>query len=74
MSSPATAPPAPSNLKRIVAASLIGTTIEWYDNSSDQNDLLFSRRCPTEVSTEPAPEELVPTGERGRPRYGRLRP
>ncbi|MFI6033324.1 MFS transporter [Streptomyces sp. NPDC051315] len=31
MSSPATAPPAPSNLKRIVAASLIGTTIEWYD-------------------------------------------
>ncbi|WP_198941492.1 MFS transporter [Streptomyces sp. CB02414] len=31
MSSPATAPPAPHNLKRIVAASLIGTTIEWYD-------------------------------------------
>ncbi|WP_406859240.1 MFS transporter [Streptomyces sp. HUAS MG47] len=31
MSSPATAPPSPSNLKRIVAASLIGTTIEWYD-------------------------------------------
>ncbi|MFJ6304055.1 MFS transporter [Streptomyces althioticus] len=31
MSSPSTAPPAPSNLKRIVAASLIGTTIEWYD-------------------------------------------
>ena len=31
MSSPATAPPAPSNLRRIVAASLIGTTIEWYD-------------------------------------------
>ncbi|MFC8273022.1 MFS transporter [Streptomyces sp. NPDC057271] len=31
MSSPATAPPAQSNLKRIVAASLIGTTIEWYD-------------------------------------------
>lgn len=31
MSSPATAPPAPNNLKRIVAASLIGTTIEWYD-------------------------------------------
>ncbi|MFI6412119.1 MFS transporter [Streptomyces sp. NPDC050585] len=31
MSSPASAPPAPSNLKRIVAASLIGTTIEWYD-------------------------------------------
>jgi len=33
MSSPATAPPTPSNLKRIVAASLIGTTVEWYDNS-----------------------------------------
>ncbi|MFD7130784.1 MFS transporter [Streptomyces sp. NPDC059894] len=31
MSSPAAVPPAPSNLKRIVAASLIGTTIEWYD-------------------------------------------
>ncbi|MEU1405997.1 MFS transporter [Streptomyces sp. NPDC005728] len=31
MSSPATAPPAPSHLPRIVAASLIGTTIEWYD-------------------------------------------
>ncbi|MER5193941.1 MFS transporter [Streptomyces sp. NPDC002755] len=31
MSSPATAPPAPASLKRIVAASLIGTTIEWYD-------------------------------------------
>ncbi|WP_328727585.1 hypothetical protein [Streptomyces sp. NBC_00259] len=45
MAAPATAPPAPSSLKRIVAASLIGTTIEWYDNSSDQNyDLLFSRR------------------------------
>ncbi|MEV7869748.1 MFS transporter [Streptomyces sp. NPDC088124] len=31
MSSPAAAPPAPNKLKRIVAASLIGTTIEWYD-------------------------------------------
>ncbi|NEA52215.1 MFS transporter [Streptomyces sp. SID10815] len=31
MSSPAAAPPAPNHLKRIVAASLIGTTIEWYD-------------------------------------------
>ena len=28
-----------------VAASLIGTTIEWYDNSSDQSyDLRFCRR------------------------------
>ncbi|GGV91926.1 hypothetical protein GCM10015535_51620 [Streptomyces gelaticus] len=44
MAAPATSLPAPSNLKRIVAASLIGTTIEWYDNSSDQScDLLFSR-------------------------------
>jgi hypothetical protein len=24
-------------LKRIVAASLIGTTIEWYDDSFDQS-------------------------------------
>ncbi|MEU5366181.1 MFS transporter [Streptomyces sp. NPDC005925] len=31
MASPASAPPTPNNLKRIVAASLIGTTIEWYD-------------------------------------------
>ncbi|MFJ9711778.1 MFS transporter [Streptomyces sp. NPDC101234] len=31
MSSPASSPPAPSHLPRIVAASLIGTTIEWYD-------------------------------------------
>ncbi|MEU1199410.1 MFS transporter [Streptomyces sp. NPDC005813] len=34
MASAATAPPSPgtpANLKRIVAASLIGTTIEWYD-------------------------------------------
>ncbi|WP_018546338.1 MFS transporter [Streptomyces sp. LaPpAH-108] len=31
MSSPASAPPAPTKLPRIVAASLVGTTIEWYD-------------------------------------------
>ncbi|MFI2204972.1 MFS transporter [Streptomyces sp. NPDC020192] len=31
MASGTTAPPPPVNLKRIVAASLIGTTIEWYD-------------------------------------------
>ncbi|MER5774753.1 MFS transporter [Streptomyces sp. NPDC002039] len=31
MVSPATAPKAPSGIRRIVAASLIGTTIEWYD-------------------------------------------
>ncbi|MET8472345.1 MFS transporter [Streptomyces sp. NPDC006422] len=31
MASAATAPPTPGHLKRIVAASLIGTTIEWYD-------------------------------------------
>ncbi|WRZ94587.1 hypothetical protein OHB54_39435 [Streptomyces sp. NBC_01007] len=44
MASAASAPPPPASLKRIVAASLIGTTIEWYDNSSDQScDLLFSR-------------------------------
>jgi hypothetical protein len=33
MASAPTAPPLAGNLKRIVAASLIGTTIEWYDNS-----------------------------------------
>ncbi|MFZ3468368.1 hypothetical protein ACODT3_35415 [Streptomyces sp. 4.24] len=37
MASPATAPKAPSGIRRIVAASLIGTTIECYDNSSDQS-------------------------------------
>ncbi|MEU9499439.1 MFS transporter [Streptomyces sp. NPDC048196] len=31
MARAATAPPPPTDLKRIVAASLIGTTIEWYD-------------------------------------------
>ncbi|MFF4391908.1 MULTISPECIES: MFS transporter [unclassified Streptomyces] len=31
MTSPATAAPALSGIRRIVAASLIGTTIEWYD-------------------------------------------
>ncbi|MBT2449594.1 MHS family MFS transporter [Streptomyces sp. ISL-43] len=31
MASPATAPKASSGIRRIVAASLIGTTIEWYD-------------------------------------------
>ncbi|MFD6133652.1 hypothetical protein ACIPPN_29595 [Streptomyces diastaticus] len=36
MSAPAASPPTPSNLKRIVGASLVGTTIEWYDNSSDR--------------------------------------
>ncbi|WP_159045912.1 hypothetical protein [Streptomyces sp. WM6372] len=36
MASPETAPPTAG------AASLIGTTIEWYDNSSDQTyDLRF---------------------------------
>ncbi|MFH8776198.1 MULTISPECIES: hypothetical protein [unclassified Streptomyces] len=43
-SAAASAPPPPASLPRIVAASLIGTTIEWYDNASDQSyDLLFSR-------------------------------
>ncbi|MDT0460226.1 MFS transporter [Streptomyces sp. DSM 41527] len=31
MSMPAPAPPPPAGLQRIVAASLIGTTVEWYD-------------------------------------------
>ncbi|MFE1860392.1 hypothetical protein [Streptomyces anandii] len=44
MASAASAPPERANLPRIVAASLIGTTIEWYDNSSDQGyDLRFFR-------------------------------
>jgi hypothetical protein len=33
MAAATTAPTPPGSLKRIVAASLIGTTIEWYDNS-----------------------------------------
>ncbi|MFC9292877.1 MFS transporter [Streptomyces sp. NPDC057011] len=31
MVSPATAPPARSDIRRIVAAGLVGTTVEWYD-------------------------------------------
>ncbi|MGW7342482.1 MFS transporter [Streptomyces sp. NPDC054854] len=31
MVSPGTAPNGPSGIKRIVAASLVGTTVEWYD-------------------------------------------
>ncbi|MFH8584542.1 MFS transporter [Streptomyces celluloflavus] len=31
MAASASAPPTPGSLKRIVAASLIGTTVEWYD-------------------------------------------
>ncbi len=31
MAAPETAAPAPDKLRRVVAASLIGTTIEWYD-------------------------------------------
>ncbi|MER5750356.1 hypothetical protein [Streptomyces sp. NPDC002088] len=42
MASAATAPPPPANLKRIVAASLIGTTIERYDHLLGQSyDLRF---------------------------------
>ncbi|MFJ3841922.1 MFS transporter [Streptomyces sp. NPDC090054] len=31
MASPGTVPQAPSGIRRIVAASLVGTTVEWYD-------------------------------------------
>lgn len=31
MASAASAPPTPASIKRVVSASLIGTTIEWYD-------------------------------------------
>ncbi|MCX4678947.1 MHS family MFS transporter [Streptomyces sp. NBC_01433] len=31
MAAPATSPPTPGSLKRVVAASLVGTTVEWYD-------------------------------------------
>lgn len=31
MAAAATAPPTPGSIKRVVAAGLIGTTIEWYD-------------------------------------------
>ncbi|WP_329316562.1 hypothetical protein OG723_35860 [Streptomyces sp. NBC_01278] len=37
MASPETAPPTAGSIKRVVAASLVGTTIEWYDHSSDQS-------------------------------------
>ncbi|WP_158013157.1 hypothetical protein [Streptomyces sp. Root369] len=38
MASAASAPPTPTNLRRIVAASLTGTTIEWYDNAGRQDE------------------------------------
>ncbi|GGQ33947.1 hypothetical protein GCM10010215_67430 [Streptomyces virginiae] len=62
MTSPASAPaPTPSGIRRIVAASLIGTTIEWYDNSSDQcYDLPIRGISAIEVSTEPARVDGVP--------------
>ncbi len=42
MVSPAANRTSPSGIRRIVAASLVGTTIEWYDNSSGQRyDLDF---------------------------------
>ncbi len=48
-------PTPPGSLKRIVAASLIGTTIEWYDNSSGQSyDLPVYCYCPPKSSTKPA--------------------
>ncbi|MFJ2172726.1 hypothetical protein ACIOHE_07455 [Streptomyces sp. NPDC087851] len=69
MASAAPAPPTPANLKRIVAASRIGTTIEWYDNSSDQSyELRFCRRWPSEVSSKPAQGNLVLGERRGRAR------
>ncbi|MFD5416906.1 hypothetical protein ACFWJT_02545 [Streptomyces sp. NPDC127069] len=47
----------PSGIRRIVAASLVGTTIEWYDNSSGRRyDLRFSMMPMVEVSTDPAPD------------------
>ena len=56
MASGTTAPPPPANLRRIVAASLIGTTIEWYDNSFDRSyDLRLSAPGPVRSGTEPAP-------------------
>ncbi len=36
MAASATPSASPGNIRRVVAASLVGTTIEWYDNSSDQ--------------------------------------
>ncbi|MFD5145215.1 hypothetical protein [Streptomyces sp. NPDC058401] len=45
MASLAAAPKASSGIRRIVAASLIGTTIEWYDNSSGQS---YHLRLPRE--------------------------
>ncbi|MFE1885072.1 hypothetical protein [Streptomyces diastatochromogenes] len=53
MSSPATAPPAPPNVPRIVAAGLIGTTNEWYD------------RCL--AGLHPTAPEILRQGRRGSP-------
>lgn len=45
MTSGTTTPPPPASLPGIVAAGLIGATIEWYDNSFDRGQDL--RRCRT---------------------------
>lgn len=37
MAASAAPSPSPASIKRVVAASLIGTTVEWCDNSSDQS-------------------------------------
>ncbi|MFE2164955.1 hypothetical protein ACFXB3_07755 [Streptomyces sp. NPDC059447] len=61
MAAPATPSATPGNIRRVVAASLVGTTIEWYDNLSDQGyDLLFPKISAVGSSTEPARVEGVP--------------
>ncbi|WP_158795005.1 hypothetical protein [Streptomyces sp. NRRL S-337] len=41
MAASATASPPTPHLKRIVAASRVGTTVQWYDNSSGQSYALW---------------------------------
>ncbi|PKT68592.1 hypothetical protein CW362_34180 [Streptomyces populi] len=50
MASAASAPPTPGSLKRIVAASLIGTTIEWFNTTGTPKATALGRMTREVVS------------------------
>lgn len=57
MACAASTPAIPPDFERIAAEPLIGTTIEWCDNSFGQSyDLPLPYSWPTEAGTEPAPK------------------
>ncbi len=58
MASGTTAPPPPASLPRIVAASLIGTTIEWYDTTHS----IGARTCGLSMIPAPQSQHGTSTG------------